>query len=181
MENQVYPTPLKNKYRCGDFPLNSSDLFLWTDDLSVATQSVDEQHRNLIGLINQLHAAIRDHHGQDIAREILDALTESAQAHFMFEEGLMRLTFYAGYAAHKAQHETMMEEMRALQDALDDKSATINVELLHSHKNWWEQHIRVSDRSFSAHYEKSGLGEHAKTRKGAGGPAEKKLAWWKFW
>lgn len=112
------------------FLLSATGLFLWTDDLSVRTQDVDEQHKALIELINQLYVAIRENRDKGTLREIFDQLTESAHAHFLFEESLMRLTQYAGYAAHKAQHEAVLEQLQTLQGKLDKESATISVELL---------------------------------------------------
>lgn len=163
------------------FLLSASELFLWSDDLSVPTQDVDEQHKELIDLINQLYVAINENHGKDTSREILDQLIESMQAHFLFEESLMRLTHYVDYAAHKEQHEALMEQMRALQGKLDKETAAITVELLHFHKNWWSQHIRSSDRNFSTHYEQSGLAQHAGGTPKDADTKQNKPAWWKFW
>lgn len=161
--------------------MSATGLFLWTDDLSVRTQDVDEQHKALIELINQLYVAIRENRDKGTLREIFDQLTESAHAHFLFEESLMRLTQYAGYAAHKAQHEAVLEQLQTLQGKLDKESATISVELLDAHKHWWSNHISSSDQHFSTHYEASGLAQHTGGAPKIAGTTLRKCAWWKFW
>lgn len=161
--------------------LNANTLFLWTDDLSVDIQEVDEQHKGLIGLINQLHVAVCENHGKDTAREILDQLAESTRTHFLLEESLMRLTHYSGFAVHKEQHESLMEQMRMLQQKLDVQDITINVELLHFLKNWLTQHIGTCDRNFSAHFAKSGLNLYSNWSQETGQAMQKKPGWWKFW
>lgn len=164
-----------------DILLNANTLFLWTDDLSVDIQEVDEQHKGLIGLINQLHVAVSENHGKDTAREILDQLAESTRTHFLLEESLMRLTHYSGFAVHKEQHESLMEQMRMLQQKLDVQDITINVELLHFLKNWLTQHIGACDRDFSAHFAKSGLNQYSNWSQETGQAMQKKPGWWKFW
>jgi hemerythrin len=163
--------------------LNANDLLLWTDDLSVRTQEVDAQHKGLFDLINRLHVVIRENHGSEPTREILDQLAESIQDHFLFEESLMRLTHYAGYAAHKDQHEALMEKLRTLQDSLDNGSITMTVDLMHFHKTWWNEHIRNSDRHFSIHYENSELVHGTKTDRDSERSewSAQEKHWWKFW
>ena len=34
------------------------DLFQWSDSFSIGLQEVDEQHKVLVGLLNELHEAI---------------------------------------------------------------------------------------------------------------------------
>jgi hemerythrin len=161
--------------------LNANTLFLWTDDLSVSIQEVDEQHKGLIRLINQLHLVVSETQGEDTAREILDQLVESTRTHFLLEESLMRLTHYTGFETHKNQHETLMDEMRALLEQLDNGSATINVELLHFLKIWLTEHIERCDRHFSAHFAKSGLNRYSNWNQETSQAMGKKPGWWKFW
>jgi len=40
-----------------------SNLIAWSNDLSVGIQEIDEQHKILVDLLNQLHKAIIEHHG----------------------------------------------------------------------------------------------------------------------
>ena len=65
----------------------STDLFQWSDDFNVGIQEVDEQHKVLVSLLNQLHEAIREHHGKATSREILNRLAEYTR------RGVSNLTF----------------------------------------------------------------------------------------
>ena len=56
--------PAKIVRLCGfrpppDAPM-STDLFHWTDEFSIGLQEIDEQHKELVELLNQLHVAIRN-------------------------------------------------------------------------------------------------------------------------
>lgn len=161
--------------------MTTSNLFLWSDDLSVDIQEIDEQHKGLIDLINQLHDAISSNQEQEASREILNQLAEGTRTHFLLEESLMRLTHYSGFAVHKNQHETLMDEMRQLLQKLDAGSTTISLDLLHFLKNWLTEHIRSCDVHFSAHFKKSGLHNYSTWDPATAQAMQRKPAWWKFW
>ena len=161
--------------------MSVTDLFEWSDEFSVNIQEIDEQHKVLVSLLNQLHQAIREHHGRATSREILNRLAEYTRTHFLLEESLMRLTHYPGLDIHKRQHQELMGQVEALQQKLDRENAAISFELLHFLKNWLVQHINDSDKRFGAHFRKAGLGAYANWTKDVEKTMKKKKWWWKFW
>ncbi|MDE2585736.1 MAG: hemerythrin family protein [Betaproteobacteria bacterium] len=157
----------------------TTELFTWNNEFSVGIQEVDEQHKMLVGLLNQLHEAIRDHHGSDTSRQILDRLAEYTRTHFTLEESLMRVTNYPEFPPHKQQHEELIGQIKALQEKLDSGKATISFELLHFLKIWLMKHINETDKRFARHFLGAPLAptwspEVEETM-------NSKKAWWKFW
>lgn len=159
----------------------ANDLFSWSDDYSVNIQEVDEQHKMLVSMLNELHVSIREHHGKATSREVLDRLAEYTRTHFMLEESLMRLTHYPGFDIHKQQHENLIAQVQDLQHKLDHENAAITFELLHFLKNWLIQHINESDKRFGAHFQKAGLGQYREWTNEVQETMKKKKWWWKFW
>jgi hemerythrin len=159
----------------------ATDLFTWSDDFSVNVQEIDEQHKVLVGLLNELHVAIIEHHGRITSREVLDRLAEYTRTHFLLEESLMRLTNYPGFEVHKQQHEDLISQVRALQHKLDNENVAITFELLHFLKNWLIQHINDSDKRLGAHVQKAGLGQYSAWSSEVERAMKKKKWWWKFW
>lgn len=133
----------------------ATELFKWSDEYSVSIQAIDEQHKMLIGLINQLHAAIIEHHGKATAGEILGRLSEYTHNHFMLEERLMSLSQYPEFEAHRRQHKDMIDQVQILQHKLETENRPIAFELLYLLKRWLTQHIQESDKRFGAHFVKS--------------------------
>ena len=156
-------------------------LFQWSDEFSVDIQEVDEQHKVLVGLLNELHAAILEHRGKAASRQILDRLAEYTRTHFMLEESLMRLTHYPGFDVHKQQHEDLIAQVQALQHKLDHENAAISFELLHFLLNWLVRHINESDKRFGPHFHKAGLGQYSQWSREVEQTMAKKRWWWKFW
>lgn len=159
----------------------SADLFKWSDDFSVHVQEIDEQHKVLVGLLNELHVAILEHHGKDTSRAVLDRLAEYTRTHFLLEESLMRLTHFPGFEKHKQQHEELIAQVRDLQQKLDKENVTITFELLHFLKGWLVHHINESDKVLGAHIQSSGLAQFSTWNAEVEQAMKKKKWWWKFW
>jgi hemerythrin len=159
----------------------AADLFAWSDDFSVHVQEIDEQHKVLVGLLNELHVANIEHHGKTTSRRVLDRLAEYTRTHFLLEESLMRRTHYPGFEIHKQQHEDLICQVQALQHKLDNENVAITFELLHFLKNWLIQHINDSDKRLGAHVQRSGLGQYSAWSAEVEQAMKKKKWWWKFW
>jgi len=156
----------------------ATELFKWSDDFSVNIQAVDDQHKILVDLINQLHLAIIEHHGKATAGEVLDRLSEYISTHFTLEESLMRQTHFPEFEIHKHQHDYMIGQVQALQQKLDKENRPIAFELLYFLKKWLIQHINESDKRFGAHFVKASRDQDKGLIKD-GGPAIRKDKWWK--
>ena len=157
-------------------------LIEWTDALSVGIEEVDQQHKALVGMLNDLTAAIHEYHGSAEARKTLDRLAEYTRVHFATEEGVMRLIRYPGFEVHMNQHEHLISEVVSLQEKLDNKQASVTFELLHFLKVWLSKHITESDKRFGEFAVSRGLAAAASS--GVPVPVAasvKPKPWWKFW
>ncbi len=89
---------------------------VWREQMSVGIKEIDDDHQNLIGIINDFEAAARRGAGMiDEAgmRAILRRLQRYARDHFLREERVQEVAGYDGLAENKIQH-TML--LRSLND-----------------------------------------------------------------
>lgn len=154
-------------------------LFSWSDEYTVGVEEIDEQHKELVRLLNALHLAIHERHGSEASRQILNELAEYTRVHFAVEESLMRVSNYPDFAVHKKIHTTLIQQVTELQAKLDSGTAKISFELLHFLKHWLTHHILESDKAFGQHFARSGLAT-------AWSPAIKadmreQRSWWRIW
>ena len=160
----------------------TEQLLQWSDSYKVGIQEVDEQHKELVAMLNALHVAIVEHHAKEASRKILDQLADYTHTHFLLEESLMRVTHYPGFDIHKQQHEELIKQVVDLQHKLDSGGATITFELLHFLKVWLSQHINDSDKRFGAFFTKTDhLKSYANWSEEVQTTMTKKKWWWKFW
>ncbi len=155
-----------------------SALVNWSEDLGVGVQEIDEQHKVLVGLLNELHEAVQQHHGSAVCAEILRRLAEYTRTHFAVEESLMRILAYPDFERHKGEHDALSAQVAQLQTKLASGEATITFELLHFLKVWLTKHIQESDRRYGVYFLEKGIA-------GTWSPhveqtMQKKWSW-KFW
>ena len=93
----------------------TEQLLQWSDSYKVGIQEVDEQHKELVAMLNALHVAIVERHAKEASRKILDQLADYTHTHFLLEESLMRVTHYPGFDIHKQQHEELIKQVVDLQ------------------------------------------------------------------
>jgi len=130
----------------------ASEQFVeWKDDYSVGIDSIDQQHKKLLNLINQLQTAVDYSTGEEFEREALDELVDYTKTHFSYEEGLMRDNDYPDFEPHKAQHEKMfakVEEVLAEYEQDQDTAMANAAEYL---KDWLINHINGTDKEYSSY------------------------------
>ena len=130
--------------------LSNKKFITWKDEYSVGLDSIDQQHKKLINLINQLQTAVDYSTGEEFEREALDELVKYTKTHFTFEEGLMEDNGYPDFIPHKAQHEKMIKEVEAVLAEYEE-----NHDLAMEHgseylKNWLINHINGTDKEYSS-------------------------------
>ena len=122
----------------------------WKDEYSVGIDSIDQQHKRLVNLINQLHTAVTYSTGEEFEREALDELVDYTKTHFSYEEGLMEQNGYPDLEPHKAQHKKMIETVeQVLAEYQRDQDAAMK-KALSFLSDWLINHINGTDKEYSS-------------------------------
>ena len=123
-------------------------LIDWKDAFSVGIEDVDHEHQTLIALINELHDGIRRKKKAPKATvaRFLGEINAKIAAHFALEETIMRRENYASYAAHKADHDRLLDDLRDIM-AMHDRDQYFEYEaVLAEHlRDWFTVHFRTHD------------------------------------
>ena len=122
------------------------ELIPWSDKLSVSVNSVDEQHKELVRMLNELNAALDSGQAGTVIGRILRGLIHYTASHFAHEEDLMRRQGYPGYQKHRKEHQRLVARVFDLQAQFDTGRADINTEVLNFLKQWLTEHIQGSDK-----------------------------------
>lgn len=121
----------------------------WKDEYSVGIESIDEQHKKLISLINMLQTSVDYSTGEEFERECLAAVVDYTKTHFVYEEGLMSKYGYPDFEAHKAQHQEMISKVNDLLASYEDHPESAMKEALDFLKQWLIRHINGTDKQYS--------------------------------
>lgn len=118
----------------------------WKPFYTVGDHLLDEEHRQILDIINDLYMAIESGNDQGRFQDVLDRLTDYTVNHFDHEERVMRGCGYPEFEAHREMHVEMRRRTRELKAPPDVIAAQ---ELLQFVKNWWVRHIQNRDKAYA--------------------------------
>ncbi len=124
-------------------------FFEWSPGLSVGLETVDRQHRMLIGHINDLSDAV-DKGGSGFAlQRILERLRNYTKVHFAYEEAMFKVYRYEEAEDHGHAHRAFVQMIEDCEKRHADGEQNVGVELLSYLKMWLSEHILVEDKAYA--------------------------------
>lgn len=126
---------------------------VWDPTLETGDALVDSQHRELMQMFNELHAAAMDGRGEVAVEEILSRLSEYVMVHFEAERRLMLRTRFDPdkMCAHLEQHSDLTARTRdmILRHRAGELTTVLPLAVFLS--EWLADHIRTWDKALVAH------------------------------
>jgi hemerythrin len=135
----------------------------------VSIKELDEQHRVLFGLINQLYEAMEERNLQDdpsyasaiqelatIAAAI-DEMSDYISYHFTCEEEYLLENEYPEYDQQKTAHKIFVDRVARFQSDFDAGNALTAKEIADFINVWLVDHISVSDKKYGPFLNEKGL------------------------
>jgi hemerythrin len=132
-------------------------LITWGPALAVGVKEIDDQHKKLIDLVNQLNDAMHAGQGKDKLGPVLAELVRYTVYHFGTEERLMAQHSYEFSAGHKAEHKKLVEDVGTFKAKFDAGNAMISTEIMNFLRDWLSKHIMQTDKKFGQALNKAGV------------------------
>ena len=122
----------------------------WKDEYNVGIDSIDQQHKKLVNLINKLQTAIDYSTGEEFEHEALNELVDYTKTHFGYEEGLMEKYGYPDFEPHKALHREMIAKVEAVLAEYEQDGDLAMDHAVTFLKSWLINHINGTDKQYSS-------------------------------
>ena len=103
----------------------------WNDSLSVHVMEIDNQHKGLIDLINDIYELIRS--GIDDKMQVISIISDLRAytvVHFGTEERYMDSYDYPDIQLHKNEHKYFVDKVCDVEDKCIDGSCIMSMDLL---------------------------------------------------
>jgi hemerythrin len=122
-------------------------LLAWNEARhSTGIASIDNQHKEMVRLVNELEDAIRQGCGHEETKRRLGEIIAFIGGHFAHEEQLMQEHGFPELESHRAEHARLLEGVTNLMNAHKTShpaKAAITAAYL---TDWAEEHILHADR-----------------------------------
>ncbi len=133
-------------------------LIDWSEKLSVGVEVFDQDHRKLVGLINQLHEALKVGQGMHTLSSIFEELVTYTSTHFAREESYMQTHAFPGLVAHAREHASLTTQVLELQARFRaGSSAALTLDVMVFLRDWLTHHIRATDKALGAFLNSRGV------------------------
>jgi hemerythrin-like metal-binding protein len=140
-------------------------LMQWTQAMSVGLEELDDDHKVLIKVINDLAANAGDAARRDVVRQCLLSLRRYAEFHFAREEKVMSACKYPGLESQKSEHRDFVKRIQEVTTRFDEDTTgsveVVNEALLSFLKEWLNHHILTEDMAYRPHVERSAEAKQA--------------------
>lgn len=121
----------------------------WNDKLSVGVTQFDNEHKQLVSMVNELYDAMQAGRGKETLGKILTGLIHYTKTHFANEERLLKQHSFAEFTAHKAEHDALAKQVLEVEQKFKTGgSAALSMEVLNFLKNWLLKHIMGTDKHY---------------------------------
>jgi len=127
-------------------------LITWNDTYSVGYLEIDNQHKNLVNLINNLYDSFWKGEADDIIKDIIIELIKYTDYHFKTEEKYFEKYNYSDSAEHIEQHKAFVIQVTNFFEEYKKGSDTLTYDVTNFLKDWLLNHIKCSDKKFGTEF-----------------------------
>lgn len=132
-------------------------LINWNDSFSVNVAEIDQQHKKLISMINELSDAMKQGKGKDILGKIVNSLLGYTATHFKTEENYFDQFGYPDTDSHKKEHIAFVQKVSDFKDGFEKGSLSLSIEVINFLSDWIQNHIKGTDKKYSPFFNEKGL------------------------
>ena len=125
-----------------------------------AVTLIDQQHQELVSMLNRLNDAVKNNESREDIYRIIDDVIAFTRLHFATEEQLMIQSGYTEIEWHKDKHKQLIQDALHLKGKL----AYVGEEMFTDWFNHWPfarvlAHIQYADKQFEDQLLQSGMKE----------------------
>ena len=128
-------------------------MFDWNETFSVKIAEIDDQHKKLFEIGENINQLLKDHDGIDSFDEIMDLIADLlsyTKYHFEEEEILLVAHNYPELEAHVDEHNKFIDYLENLdEDEIDENQKQVLAELIKFIATWIFKHINNTDFKYS--------------------------------
>ena len=141
---------------------DSVEIVTWEEKYATGIELIDNQHKELFNLTNQLHRACLGgvKEAVPVFLDTMNMMVHYFRFHFGAEEKLMERINYPDYQKHKQQHDTLEKNIYNSVKEFKEGNKSVTNNVVKILKEWVFDHIAVYDiqyASYIADQKKKGL------------------------
>ena len=135
---------------------NNADLVEWTNKLMCGVKIIDDQHKGLVDLVNDMfkHATGNVTQERDYFNKVIQEAVKYVKNHFVTEEKIMLATKFSGFPEHKKEHDNfVLAVVENIRDYESGKRHTLST-FTRFLRDWILSHVALMDKQYFEYFKK---------------------------
>jgi hemerythrin len=129
----------------------------WKESYSVGVQSLNEQHKVLVGHLNTIYDLFDSPDKSEQVGILLSELEQYALVHFRSEEDLFIKYKYHGLKNHALEHRLYEQKVSEFKTRFDSADNNVTLDMLEFLVDWLTGHILGSDQEYRRYLNNCGV------------------------
>lgn len=118
----------------------------WNSSLDTGIKSIDDQHKKLVEIINDLDEALKLGKGNVVENALYEELSNYILKHFSDEEEYMLKWKYPEMESHLQAHNWFTDKVREFRKQGKPGESSVTDDVLQFLLNWLIEHIKTVDK-----------------------------------
>ena len=133
---------------------NTSELVKWSSTFSVGVKIIDDQHKGLLDLVNDMFNHVSENHvdEREYFKDVIQQAVQYVKVHFSTEEKIMIRTNFPGYAEHKKAHDSFVLVVVENIKNFEAGKRFVLLDFTKFLKEWILTHIAFMDKQYFAYF-----------------------------
>jgi len=146
---------MENKINLDGVPHKAKkpDIVVWENKYSTGIELIDNQHKQLVELTNELYLAC--YAGEEalstVFKDAMSRMVEYVRFHFTAELKLLSAINYPDYHNHKKMHDDLVHDILDAAKDFNEGKRFVPNNFIHTLKDWIFGHIAVYDKIYAAY------------------------------
>jgi len=124
----------------------------WDDSLSVKINSIDDQHKKLVAMINEFYDSIINRTSNEGLLKLISEMKNYTVVHFSHEEKLMKQLNYPDFVEHKKEHDLFVAKVLDVEEKTKSGKLVVSIEITTFLKDWLKSHINGTDKKYTSFF-----------------------------
>lgn len=139
---------------------NEQPYIVWIEELRTDFPTIDNQHKKIIDIANNLHSSLGRDNLQELIKTHLSELRRYSAVHFRFEEKILQNHNYFLRHEHECLHDAFVGELIKLEEEFSElekrfpkiltyeEIESFSWKILRFVSQWWLHHILTEDKKY---------------------------------
>ena len=127
----------------------AAEFFKWDESYSVHSQVLNDEHKELFNITNDLYEAFSKNAHKEKLGDIINRLYDYAKYHFAHEEKMLKENGHRIHPDHLFKHREFEGKIKEYKDKFEAGRLSVTYEMMNFLRAWLMEHVKGTDKEYA--------------------------------